>query len=90
MRENAAMGQINEAALVTYIINGIAKNDNERIFFGTAQAMAELRVLINRHLEILIPFQYQQQNRQINCLPIDNQQKYFNSSPIYTILLATA
>lgn len=51
MREIASQGDIKEAALITYIIHGIAKNDSERLFFGAAQNMVELRCLINRHAE---------------------------------------
>lgn len=53
MREIASQGDIKEAALITYIIHGIAQNDSERLFFGAAQSMVELRSLINRHAETI-------------------------------------
>lgn len=53
MREIAAMGPVDEADLIGYIVNGIARDKSERLFFASAVDMNGLRGLLIRYNEIV-------------------------------------
>lgn len=53
MREIAAMGQVDEIDLVSYIVDGIARDKSERLFFAGATDFNTLRILLNRYQDIV-------------------------------------
>lgn len=50
MRE-IAMNKVDEADLVSYVVDGLTQDRNERLFFASATNFAELRILLTRFKE---------------------------------------
>lgn len=53
MREIAASGQLDEVDVIGYIVDGLARDKNERLFLSGANNYGDLRGLLNRFQEML-------------------------------------
>lgn len=54
MREIAAYGQLEEVDVIAYIVDGVARDKNERLFLSGARTYNELRLLLHRYQDMLI------------------------------------
>lgn len=54
MREIASMGEVDEADLVSYIVDGLARDKSERLFLAGATNFNELRSLLVRYNEMVV------------------------------------
>lgn len=53
MREIAMTGQVEEADVIRYIIDGLARDKNERLFLSGATTYNELRTTLHRYQEMI-------------------------------------
>lgn len=63
MRAIAALGEIEERDLISYVIDGVARNQMERLFLSGASTFAELRVILSRFEETSVQQQSSNQTR---------------------------